>query len=46
MAVVFTFSNLVVGPALTGADDGAAPARDVPAAPAGVSPAEHESHHR
>ena len=46
MAVVFTFSSLVVGPALTGADDGAARARDIPAAPAGVSAAEHESHHR
>jgi hypothetical protein len=45
MAVVFAFSSFVIGPALTG-DEQAAPANNVPAAPAGVSPAEHESHHR
>jgi hypothetical protein len=46
MAVVFAFSSFVIGPALTGDDEPPAPARNVPGAPAGVSPAEHESHHR
>jgi peptidoglycan/LPS O-acetylase OafA/YrhL len=46
MALVFAFSSFVVGPALTGGDDGAAPAKNVPSAPAGVSPDEHEAHHR
>jgi len=46
MAVVFAFSSFVIGPALTGDDERAAPAKTVPGAPAGVSPAEHESHHR
>jgi hypothetical protein len=41
MAVTFTFSSLVIGPALTGADD-PAPAKNVPA---GVTPAEHDAHH-
>ena len=44
MAVVFTFSSFVIGPALTGADNDAAPVTTVPGAPA-VSPAAHESHH-
>ena len=50
MAVVFTFSSFVVGPALTGGDDGgresAARSTTVPSAPPGVSESEHESHHR
>ena len=46
MALVFAFSSFVVGPALTGGDDGAAPAKNVPSAPAGVSPDEHKAHHR
>ena len=46
MAVVFTFSTLVIGPALTGADDESRPAAPTPATPAGVSQEEHESHHR
>ena len=41
MAVIFTFSSLVIGPTLTGADD-PAPAKNVPA---GVTPAEHDAHH-
>jgi hypothetical protein len=46
MAVVFAFSSFVVGPALTGGDESAAPAKNVPGAPAGVSPDGHEAHHR
>jgi hypothetical protein len=46
MAVVFAFSSFVIGPALTGDDEQAAPAKNVPGAPAGVRPAKHESHHR
>ena len=46
MAVVFAFSSFVVGPALTGGDEPAAPAKNPPSAPAGVSPNEHETHHR
>ena len=46
MAVVFAFSSFVVGPALTGGDEPAAPAKNPPSAPAGVSPDEHEAHHR
>jgi hypothetical protein len=46
MAVVFAFSSFVVGPALTGGDGPAAPAESLPSAPAGVSPDEHEAHHR
>lgn len=38
MAAVFVFSSFVIGPALTGSGDSEAPA--------GVSPAEHQSHHR
>jgi hypothetical protein len=44
MAVVFAFSSFVIGPAVTGGDEPAAPA-NVPSAPAGVSPDEHEAHH-
>jgi hypothetical protein len=40
MAVVFTFSTFVLGPAITG--DGT----ESSAPPAGVSPAEHKTHHR
>ena len=47
MAVVFALSTFVVGPAITGdSNEPASPTRSVPAAPAGVSPSEHESHHR
>jgi hypothetical protein len=48
MAAVFTFSSFVIGPAVT--DSGAASTTPntnrVPSAPPGVSPAEHEAHHR
>lgn len=47
MALVFTFSTFVIGPALTGGDDGtasSAPGTTVPAAPPGDDA--HESHHR
>ena len=50
MAVIFTFSSFVIGPALAGGGEAeresAAPAQSVPAAPPGVSESEHESHHR
>ena len=46
MAVVFAFSSFFVGPAVTGGDEPAAPAKNPPSAPAGVSPDEHETHHR
>lgn len=46
MAVVFAFSSFVIGPALTDGDEPAAPTRNVPSAPAGISPEAHESHHR
>ncbi len=52
MAVVFTFSAFVIGPAVTGGSESATPSRSVPslavpdAAPSGVSPSEHEAHHR
>jgi hypothetical protein len=47
MAVVFTFSTFVIGPAIAGSGgESAAPAKNTPAAPSGVSPSEHESHHR
>jgi hypothetical protein len=48
MAVVFTFSSFVIGPALTDSGGGSTtPAtKSVPSAPAGVSPSEHEAHHR
>ena len=45
MAVVFAFSSFVVGPALTGGDEPNAPAKNVPSAPASVSPQEHDTHH-
>ena len=45
MAVVFTLSSFVIGPALSG-DDARSPAKSpTTTAPAGVSPAEHEAHH-
>ena len=47
MAVVFAFSTFVIGPAISGAGSApSTPANNVPAAPAGVSPSEHEAHHR
>jgi len=48
MAVVFAFSSFIVGPALTDSGDGSTTptTNSVPSAPAGVSPAEHEAHHR
>jgi hypothetical protein len=48
MAVVFTFSSFVIGPALTDSGGGSTtPAtQSVPSAPRGVSPSEHEAHHR
>jgi peptidoglycan/LPS O-acetylase OafA/YrhL len=48
MAVVFLFSSFVIGPALTDSGGGSTtPAtKSVPSAPPGVSPAEHEAHHR
>jgi len=46
MAVVFTVSSVVIGPALTDSGrESRAPAKKVPSAPSGVSPSEHESHH-
>lgn len=46
MAVAFAFSSFVIGPALTGGDEEVTRTENVPGAPAGVSPARHESHHR
>ena len=48
MAAVFTFSSFVVGPALTDSGGGSTTptTNRVPSAPPGVSPAEHEAHHR
>ena len=52
MAVVFTFSTFVIGPAVTGGSESATPSKSEPsqavpdAAPPGVSPSEHEAHHR
>ena len=52
MAVVFTVSAFVIGPAVTGGSESAAPRRNAPGqavpetAPSGVSPSEHEAHHR
>ena len=48
MAVVFTFSSFVIGPAVTDSGGGSTtPAtKSVPSAPPGVSPSEHEAHHR
>jgi peptidoglycan/LPS O-acetylase OafA/YrhL len=47
MAVVFAFSTFVIGPAITGTVSvPSPPTKNVPAAPAGVSPSEHEAHHR
>jgi hypothetical protein len=51
MAVVFTFSAFVIGPAVTGGGESSAPAKNTPgqtapdAAPPGVSESEHEAHH-
>ena len=46
MAVAFALSSFVIGPALTGSGETKAPTKSTPALPAGVSPSEHESHHR
>jgi hypothetical protein len=47
MAVAFTISSVVIGPALTdGGRESRAPAQNVPSAPSGIGPSEHESHHR
>ena len=48
MAVVFTFSAFVVGPAAITGSNGevATPAENVPSLLSGISPAEHDSHHR
>jgi hypothetical protein len=48
MAVVFTFSSFVIGPALTDSGGGSTTptTKSVPSAPPGVSPSEHEAHHR
>jgi hypothetical protein len=47
MAVLFAFSTFVIGPAISGAGSAPlTPTNNVPAAPAGVSPSEHEAHHR
>jgi hypothetical protein len=48
MAVVFTVSSLIIAPALTesGGDGSTAPTpNNVPSAPPGLSPSEHEAHH-
>jgi hypothetical protein len=51
MAIIFTVSSFVVGPAITGSGDDAPasndPSRSTPnTTPPGVSPDEHEAHHR
>jgi hypothetical protein len=48
MAVVFTFSSFVIGPALTDSGGGSTTptTESVPSAPAGVSASEHKAHHR
>src|SRR3954447_6550255 len=48
MAAVFTFSSLVTGPPLADSGGGSTTptTNSVPSAPPGVSPAEHEAHHR
>ena len=46
MAVMFTFSTFVIGPALTGTREQPPPATNVPTVPGGISPAEHDTHHR
>ena len=51
MAVVYTFSAFVIGPAIAGGDDSSAPTGNGPVqtapntAPPGVSPSEHDEHH-
>ena len=46
MAVMFTLSSVVIGPALTDSGrESREPAKNVPSAPSGIRPAEHESHH-
>lgn len=44
MAVVFTFSSFVIGPAIT--SSGEESTTKAPGAPSGVAPSEHEYHHR
>jgi hypothetical protein len=47
MAVMFTLSTLVIGPALTGrSGESSAPSKSVPTAPPGANPSGHETHHR
>ena len=48
MAAVFTFSSLVIGPTLADSGGGSTTptTNSVPSVPPGVSPAEHEAHHR
>ena len=47
MAVAFTFSTFVIGPAITGSGtESAAPAKNSPVAPPGDSQSTHQSHHR
>jgi len=47
MAVAFTFSSFVIGPALTDGGGGSTTptTKSVPSASPGVSPSEHEAHH-
>jgi len=46
MAAAFVVSSFVIGPALTGSGETQTPTKTTPGLPAGVSPSEHESHHR
>jgi len=48
MAVVFSFSSFVIGPALTDSGGGSTTpsTKSAPSASPGVSPSEHEAHHR
>jgi hypothetical protein len=48
MAAVFTFSSLAIGPTLADSGGGSTTptTNSVPSAPPGVSPEEHEAHHR
>jgi len=46
MAAAFVISSFVIGPALTGSGETQTPTKTAPGLPAGVSPSEHESHHR
>ena len=46
MVIVFAISSFVIGPALTASSDRNGPAQNVPGAPPGVTPSEHQSHHQ